>query len=104
MSAVYVDCVDADAWGVASTEEEHDDACVRATEWLSQHEGRELSITMRPCQTGRHGELPGLYHYRAGRLHTARYSTDSVTEEVRELVRAAYEAVMESWPATEVQP
>jgi hypothetical protein len=46
----------ADAWGAPVTTEEHAARCAYMTEWLSAHEGDDLSITVRPT---RQGEVEG---------------------------------------------
>jgi hypothetical protein len=98
----YVDVMYPDCWGDATiTADEHESACARATEWLTEHEGDEVSITMRAGRTGRHSEIAGLYRVdsRSGDLRTTRYDDeDRPTARVRELVEAAYEHACETWP------
>lgn len=100
----YADIVYADQFGDASiTEDELAAACARATAWLTEHEGDEVSITMRPGRIGRHSEIAGLYRVdsRNGALHTTRYDdADLPTECVRELVEAAYAHACETWPVS----
>ena len=61
-TSTYVDIVSADEIGDA-TEADLADYCRVATDWLTEHEGDDLSITVRPP---RRGEVCGLYHERAG--------------------------------------
>jgi hypothetical protein len=96
----YVDVVFRDCWGLDRiTEEEHAAACARATDWLTEHEGDTLSITMRPGRTGRHSECEGLYRMgRMGDLVTTRYQDDDEIERVRDLVQSAWEHACQTWP------
>lgn len=56
----YTWVIDIDGWGdgVSVTDDEHEYACERAEEWLTDHEGDALSISVRPA---RHGEIAGVY-------------------------------------------
>jgi hypothetical protein len=96
----YVDVVFQDCWGPDRiTDDEHAAACARATDWLTEHEGDALSITMRPGRTGRHSECAALYRVgNMGDLVTTRYQDDDEIERVRELIDAAYEHAIETWP------
>jgi hypothetical protein len=102
----YIDIVFPDCWGTADvSEDEHDAACSRATDWLTEHEGDDVSITMRAGRSGRHSEIAGLYRVdsRSGDLHTTRYDDEDLpTARVRELIEAAYEHACETWPTEAV--
>jgi len=99
-AAEYVDVVYPDCWGTldAISDDEHADACQRATDWLTEHEGEDLSITMRPGRTGRHSEIAQIYRVgRGGELLTAAYGDEAEVERVRDLIAAAYEHACETW-------
>ena len=58
----YVDIVSTDTLGNA-TEQDLADYCKAAYAWLTEHEGPEFSIDVRPP---RRGEAPGLFYERGG--------------------------------------
>lgn len=64
MSATeYVSIVGLDEIGADVTEADLDEYCDAATEWLTEHEGADLSILVRPP---RRGEVTGTFAIRAG--------------------------------------
>lgn len=84
-----------DCWGDGTiTDEEHASACGRAEDWLTEHEGDDLSISVRPA---RRGEADGIYlHLDEGGYQILGYSF-AVPDEVSDLTARAYEHALETW-------
>lgn len=79
-----------DEWGdVSVSDEESDAACERAEEWLTEHEGNDVSISVRRV---RRGECAGIYEGQ----QILGYSIP-VPEEVKDLTNRAWEHACETW-------
>lgn len=60
----YVSIVGVDQIGPDATEADLEAFCSAATDWLTEHEGDDLSITVRPPRN--RNEVTGRYHVRHG--------------------------------------
>ena len=86
-----------DAWGVPVSVEEHEAACRRATDYLTEHEGDALSITVTTCSEKRH-EIDGTYQIGDYGREQILGGSIPVPEDVRDLLLAAYTHACETWP------
>lgn len=86
-----------ESWGSDElTDEDHEAACDRATEWLEAHQPGGFDITFRPIRAG--GEVSGIHMDRPdGTLQILGYSVN-VPEVVERLVQDAYEHACNTWP------
>lgn len=80
---------DAMAWGSETTDAEHEIACMRAENWLTENEGPNLSISVRPAHQG---EACGIY-----RGQQILGFSIPVPEEIRELLDEAWDYVLSNW-------
>jgi hypothetical protein len=82
----YTDVVGLHAIGPDATEADLADYCSAAQDWLTEHEGDDLSISVRPQ---RKGEVDGLFREDLPARHA--FDQDEV-ERVKELLGLAWEA------------
>lgn len=93
--AEYIWVATDDVWGDVPSRDEHVAACERAEAWLTDHEGDDISIRVRPP---RRGEAGGLYRVTStGDLQILGYSVRE-PEHIRELTDAARAHVVATWP------
>lgn len=94
----YVDVRHSDSWGLTAdriSDEEHADACQRMEDYLTDHEGEAISISVRPS---RRGEVDGLFRVIAG---ARRLVTSEERARLHELLGAAWQHACETWPMVE---
>jgi hypothetical protein len=76
------------------TREEHVDACARAEAWLTENEGDDVSISVRPNHGNR---AAGLYAVGPNGHQILGYSIP-VPERIKELTEQAWQHACETWP------
>lgn len=89
----YTWIVDESAWARGPvTQAEHEYACMRAENWLDDHEGEELSISVRAPGPD---QVSGIYPDGTG----AALAWSAVPDDVFSLIYQAYLFVRGNWPA-----
>lgn len=87
----YVLAQEISAWGDELVEfEDHQRACKRMQDWLTDHEGDELCIAVRPTHIN---EAPGLYEVTSG----GNLRPVQPPASVRILLDQAFEYACETW-------